>query len=227
MLWRPIRETDEELIVHLNLAPNASREQEALGWLDASELERRSRFVNPQSRRQFTLCRSALRAILCRKLGCDNEDLAFTVSSFGKPLAIVAGEPARIAFNVSHGGRHGLIAMAPGGRIGVDVEERSPDRNLKAYSDLLFTPRERIELERTEGSAKVELFYRLWTIKEALVKAAGDGLSMDTAGFEIPPALIRGDTTAEFSFPETPSIRWRIENIGNEQFAAAVARELD
>ncbi len=226
MLWRPIRETEEELIVHLDLGPHASREREALGWLDESELERRSRFLHAQSRRQFTLCRGMLRSILCRKLGCGNEALSFTVSKFGKPIAMVDGVPAPIAFNVSHGGYHGLIAMAPKGRIGVDVEERSLDRNLEAYVDVLFTPNERTELEQAEGGAKVKLFYCLWTIKEALVKAAGEGLSMDPAGFEIPSALIRGDTAAEFSFPETPSIRWRVENIGNEQFAAAVAREL-
>ena len=105
------------------------------------------------------------------------------------------------------------------------MEERSTRRELDGYIRLLFAPQERAELEEANGDGKVELFYRLWTLKEALIKAVGAGLSLDTAKFEIPPAMVRGAPVSPFSFPETPSVRWRLDYIGDIRFAAAIARE--
>ena len=221
----PIHETDDAAVVHVDLTPDGPRERAALGWLDARERSRRDRFLYPRPRREFTLCRAALRSLLCRELGCPNAELSFGTAKFGKPFARVGGIPAPVAFNVSHSGRHGLIALAPEGRIGVDVEERSTKRNLDGYIRLLFAPEERTALETSRGRERVELFYRLWTLKEAAIKAAGAGLSIDPASFGIPPGMIRGERTGVFSFPQTPEVRWRLENIGNDRFAAAIARE--
>ncbi|MYB15274.1 MAG: 4'-phosphopantetheinyl transferase superfamily protein [Rhodospirillaceae bacterium] len=224
-LWRPLHETDGATVFHVDLTPDAPRETEALGWLDAAERSRRDRFLYPRPRREFTLCRAALRSLLCRELGCCNAELSFETAKFGKPFALVGGVPVPAAFNVSHSGPHGLIALAPRGRIGVDVEERSTKRSLDDYIRLLFAPEERAELEKSRGRGRVELFYRLWTLKEAAIKAVGAGLSIDPATFEIPPGLVRGERTGVFSFPDTPEVRWRLENIGNARFAAAIARE--
>jgi len=224
-LWRPFRKVDDASIFHVDLTADNSREAEALDWLDEAEQSRRRRFLYPRPRREFTLCRAALRSLLCRELGCNNGDLSFEKARFGKPFARICGVPAGAAFNVSHSGRHGLIALAAEGRIGVDVEERSTRRNLDGYIRHLFALEERAELEKASGDGKVELFYRLWTLKEALVKAVGAGLSLDTTKFEIPPAMVRGAPMSLFSFPDSPSVRWRLENIGDIRFAAAIARE--
>ncbi len=224
-LWRPLRQTDDATVVHVDLTPDARRETSALDWLDAAERSRLDRFLYPRPRREYTLCRAALRSLLCRELGCSNAELSFETAKFGKPFARVGGVPAPAAFNVSHSGQHGLIALALEGRIGVDVEERSTKRNLDGYIRLLFAPEERAALEKSRGRGRVELFYRLWTLKEAAIKAVGAGLSIDPAGFEIPPGVVRGEKTGLFSFPETPEVQWRLENIGNARFAAAIAWE--
>ena len=196
-----------------------------MDWLDEAERSRQRRFVHPRPGREFTLCRAALRSLLCRELGCGNDDLSFGMSKFGKPFARVNGVAAPISFNVSHSGRHGLIALAPKGRIGVDVEERSTNRNLDVCIRLLFAPEERAEFEDVGAQHKVEQFYRLWTLKEALVKAVGAGLSIDTAKFEVPLAMVRGVKTGMFRFPDSPAVAWDLESIGNATFAAALAHE--
>ena len=109
---------------------------------------------------------------------------------------------------MSHSGRHGLIALAREGRIGVDVEDRAAKRDLDGYIRLLFAPGERDALEAASGSRKVVLFYSLWTMKEALIKAVGAGLSMDTAKFEIPPAMVRGERRGVFRFGDSPDVTW-------------------
>lgn len=150
---------------------------------------------------------------------------------------MVGGVPSPVGFSVSHSGGHGLIALVPHGRVGVDVEERTPRRNLNDDIRLLFAPRERAELEAADGDRKTDLFYRLWTLKEAVLKASGLGLGLDTAGFEIPRALYRGAPEGEaapqlrercpdFRLPDAPGVAWRLETLEDVRFAAALAREL-
>lgn len=229
-MWRRFHESGDTVVVHVDLQPDADRETEALAWLDEAEHGRRDRFLRDQPRREFTLCRAALRALLCKRLACGNTELSFETSEHGKPLALVDGVPALADFSVSHSGSHGLIAFVPEGRIGVDVEERSARRDLAGDIRVLFAPEERAALGAAEGDQRIDLFYTLWTLKEALVKATGTGLSLDTAAFELPPALYRnacGHTThCEFRHPVVPDAAWRLETLSNSRFAAALAREL-
>ncbi len=225
--WRPFRKTGNATVVHVNLMPHAVREADALAWLNEEERARRQRYRHDGPRRRFAQCRAALRAILCSQLDCTNEQLGFAAFDHGKPYAVVQGRPAPISFNVSHSGEHGLIAFAEQGRLGVDVEERSAQRNLDGLIRTVLGPAEQAELEMACGNHKLHLFFNLWTIKEALIKALGTGLSLDMSRFEVPSAMRRGETTSMFQFPHLPTFRWRLENLGNEHFAAALAHELD
>ena len=176
-------------------------------------------------RHRFTLCRAALRSVLCRELDCRNEHLAFRTSKHGKPYAIVRGRRAPISFNVSHSGAHGLIALAPGGQVGIDVEERVPHRNLDELIDAVFGPNEKHELSAASSRDRLHLFFRLWTMKEALSKAHGMGLSLDVSRFEIPQDMRAGATSGSVRFADMPVAGWRLEDIGTDRFAAAVAYE--
>ena len=225
-LSRRFHETDDATVVYVDLTVDASREAEALDWLDGSGAVAPAPLpVSEALAGNLPSAVPALRSLLCARLGCRNADLSFGASKFGKPFARVGGVAVSVAFNVSHSGRHGLIALAREGRIGVDVEERMAKRDLDGFIRLLFAPGEREALEAAGGSRKVDLFYSLWTMKEALIKAVGAGLSMDTAKFEIPPAMVRGERRGVFRFGDTPAVTWRLQNIGNPEFAAAIAHE--
>ena len=214
-------------MVHVDLVPHPAREREALGWLDEDERSRRDRFRHDGRLREYTLCRAALRAILCARLDCVNDELSFRESERGKPGALLRGDPAPVSFSVSHSGRHGLLAFARDGRLGVDVEERVARKDLASLMAAVLTPEERTEIESATAGQRLGRFYGLWTVKEALLKALGTGLQLDMAGFEVPPAMRRGVVTAVFRFPHLPAVTWRVENLGNEHFAAAVAHERD
>ena len=225
--WGPIGLAGGVDVVHVDLSPNQAREDEALGFLDEWERSRRARFTGPGPQRRFTLCRAALRSLLCSELGCRNDDLAFGVSYYEKPFAIVRGKPHPIGFNISHSGSHGLIGIASGGRVGVDVEEVDTGRKLELLTDTAFTPAEQSELDSVEETERHRLFFRLWTIKEALIKGVGMGLALGMATFEVPVAMRRGVSSAAFSFPQAPSVYWRLESIDNKDYCAAIAHEPD
>ncbi len=225
--WRPFKKIDDIEISHVDLTPEIEFEAEAFEWLNAEERVRWERFLFPGPKRRFALCRSALRRLLCERLRCTNDDLTFAEMEFGKPYAIVQGKPASISFNVSHSGGHGLIAVAAEGRIGVDVEERVSNRHLDLLVDTVLGPNERNEIGSLSGGQKLSMFFNLWTVKEALIKALGAGISLDTSKFEVPSAMRKGAKRSVFKFPHLSDVRWQLEDLSTDEFAAAIAYELE
>ena len=224
--WSAFRTVGAPHVLHVDLTPHAKNEAAAAALLDDDELRRADRFLYPGPRRRFVLLRAALRSLLRDRLGCDNDALSFRAAEHGKPYALVRGEPASVQFNVSDSGVHGLIAIAAAGRLGIDVEVRSDKRDLDGLIDTVFGPDERAVVAATAGAQKVESFYRIWTVKEALIKALGTGLYLDVSTFQAPAAMLRGATAAEFRFPHLPDVAWWVEDLGAGDFAAAIAHEM-
>lgn len=225
--WHPLGNAGDATVFHVDLKPHGPRESDAYKSLDEDETARWHRFRHPRPQRQFALCRAALRSVLCERLGCANEDLRFVALDHGKPGAFVGGAPVPTSFNVSHSGEHGLLALAPHGRLGVDVEERNLRHDPDGHIRKVFAPSEQEALAAARGAHKTRMFFRLWTLKEAVIKALGTGFSLDTSTFEIPSSMYRrGARRASFRLPRLPQVRWLLEDLGNTDFAAAVALEL-
>lgn len=77
-------------------------------------------------------------------------------------------------FNLSHSGEWLVLALTDRGRVGVDVQQiRDVDLGV---ARICFTPEERKALALVPGDELRTLFFRIWTLKEALAKATGLGL---------------------------------------------------
>ena len=223
--WRPFRTVDDIGVLHVDLTPDPGREEAAMACLDQEDLSRFRKYWHPAPRRRFVLCRAALRSVVSSQLGCRNEQLAFEVDTYEKPFAVVQGTPAPISFNVSHSGNHGLIAYAPQGRLGIDVEERVLRGDMDGLIETVFGPDERSDLAAAQADRKLHLFFSFWTMKEALIKALGMGLYTDISAFQVPSEMRYGRTTGTFRFPGETTDLWKLENLSNEYFAAAIAYE--
>ena len=224
--WSPFRKVGAAEVLHVELMPHSENETAASTLLSHGEHRRADRFLYPGPRRRYILLRAALRSLLCDRLGCSNDALSFKREKQGKPYAVVNGTPASIQFNVSDSGMHGLIAIAPAGSVGIDVEERSVNRDLDGLAEMVFDAEEQASVTAAVGEQKVERFYKLWTAKEALVKALGTGLYLDVSTFQAPLELLRGSAGAEFRFPHLPEVAWWVEDLGTSEFAAALAHEM-
>lgn len=74
-------------------------------------------------------------------------------------------------YSLSHSAGHAALLIAPTGmRVGVDLEALRP-RDVMRIARFAFHEQEVDALEATVDSARTELFYVLWTLKEALGKA--------------------------------------------------------
>ncbi len=205
---------------HLELEGNA---QEASRWLDPSELERLARIRTAAGRRQFLFGRAGLRRLLCRRLDCPPDRLRLEGGPAEKPRALMEGRPSSLGLGVSHSGRHALIALGWGKELGVDLEERRPRRRLEALIGRSLRGGERRLLLRAAGAERLRLFYRCWTLKEALLKARGSGLSLPPSSFELPGGILAGSPEGILRLPGETGPGWRLRDLGEPRFAAALA----
>ncbi|HMQ59802.1 MAG TPA: 4'-phosphopantetheinyl transferase superfamily protein [Flavilitoribacter sp.] len=82
--------------------------------------------------------------------------------------------PGNIDFNLSHAGDLIVCAASPHTRLGIDVEQiKSVD--LDSFS-LVLTPNQQQTIQTADNP--LDAFFRLWTLKESVVKANGKGLSI-------------------------------------------------
>lgn len=79
--------------------------------------------------------------------------------------------------NWSHSGERLLVALAPAGRVGVDLERLRPRPRALELARRFFSATEADALATLPAAARESAFVRLWCAKEAVLKAHGHGLS--------------------------------------------------
>ncbi|MEQ1649258.1 MAG: 4'-phosphopantetheinyl transferase superfamily protein [Hyphomicrobiaceae bacterium] len=165
-----------------SLAANDAAHDRLSTFLDTAELARASRFMSETHQRQFRIAHGRLREILAAYVSVPPDQLRFDLGSHGKPELTVSTTSAPF-FNLSHTGALAALAVSPTHPLGVDIEaERDVTDNLAER----YFAREEIEALALMPEAEARAaFFRCWTRKEAVVKAAGDGLSMPLTSFVV------------------------------------------
>ena len=159
--------------------------------LDETERARAARFVFGRNRVEYTAAHVLLRRALAAATGHAATAFHFEAGDHGKPTAWVGGTPAGVHFNLSH--TKGLVAVAVAPfEHGLDVEPIDRTVSL-AIAHHYFCPEEIAWLNALPTARQTEGFLRLWTLKEAFIKATGLGLSqgLDTFWFDVFPPSIR------------------------------------
>lgn len=127
-------------------------------------------------RRRFVLGRGLMRQALGSCLGCSPEHVALTIPASGKPALDPRAGDADLQFNLSHSGDRVVLAIAVGTPVGVDVEELAERRMQREIAEKHYHPNELALLDAATGDDKATVFCRCWTLKEAVIKAIGEGL---------------------------------------------------
>ncbi len=136
------------------------------------ELERAQRLPDDRARGRWVASRAFLRRTLAPEVGADPGDLELKVSEAGKPF--LDGGPW---FSLSHSGDHALLAVSAGAPVGADLERVREGLAEAPSAERYFSEPERTELQSLEGSQRVQRFFQLWTLKEAYLKATGEGVA--------------------------------------------------
>jgi 4'-phosphopantetheinyl transferase len=186
------------------------------GVLTSEEHQRAGRFHFDADRNRFITGRGGLRWILSLYCGIPPEALTFETGPQGKPA--LPRHPT-LSFNLSHSGEYVLIGVTTGADCGVDIEWKRPGANEEGIAQRFFCPREVEWLKRTKDG-----FLRLWTAKEAIIKAVGGGLSIPLTDVDVTDVVEGTAFAMKLETSGLPArMLWLQELELVEGYAAAVA----
>lgn len=151
--------------------------------LSRAEWQRAQRLRHHADVVRAVATRAALRRLLSAHTGIAPEKLVFTQNAYGKPALENADGPA---FNVSHSGHVALIALAPGGSVGVDIERCRPEAELAPLHGLVLSPSE----QRDHIRGATLPFMERWVVKEAVLKTLGLGIADYLQALSVSPAAV-------------------------------------
>lgn len=166
--------------------------------LSPEEIARAERLRQGRHRRRHIVAHARLRTVLGALVGLAPADLRFTYGPHGKPHL-----PGGPAFSLSHSGDRFVLAIARGGRVGIDVEVQRPVPRMERLVETRFSPGEVRHMQELPTGDREAAFFRIWTLKEAWLKALGTGLATRLASFTVDPrpdrphALVSVDDEAE------------------------------
>jgi 4'-phosphopantetheinyl transferase len=172
--------------------------------LSAAERGRAHRFVDALHQRRFAASRVGLRRILGAHMSVDPAAIEFAENAFGKPH--ILGHPL-LNFSLSHSGDQAALAIREGSPVGIDIEHvRALEHRDIALRYFRANEAAWIERRPTEEEQR-RAFFQTWTLKEAMAKAVGKGMSLSFSDFEVsaadaPPRVI--------VVPPGASDRWRL-----------------
>ena len=151
--------------------------------LSSDERFRMQRFRFEKDRVRYGVSHAILRILLGRYLGVQPSSIFFDQNEFGKPSLAKDLMASKLTFNLSHTNGIGVLAVAVGLTIGVDIEEVRPVEygTVERY----FSTQEQSSLAALTGADWLEGFYNCWTRKEAILKAEGLGLNVRLDAFDV------------------------------------------
>lgn len=190
--------------------------------LTEDEVARADRFRFARDRRRFVVARGVLRTLLGRVLSVAPEKIGLQYESAGKP-ALAAGHGSDVQFNVAHSHEIALVALVRGTALGVDVEYMREVSDAQRIARRFFSAQEVTALLAAPTEQQQTAFFRIWTRKEAFIKATGKGLSQPLDAFNV---MTSAGQALEYVELDGTSTRWRLWDlaVGTGYRAALVVR---
>ena len=134
--------------------------------LSADEIIRSASFKNEKDSSVYIMSRALLRKLLGPYLKTAPQQIIISYSSNGKPYL---KDYPQIKFNISHSYGAFAIAISLDYEIGLDIEPQNRKFDYQKLKSFLYSDS---ELHMGE-----DMFLKVWTIKEAIMKAKGIGLT--------------------------------------------------
>lgn len=150
-------------IFKINISLYETIKTRYLSVLDQNEITKANRFKNEDDRKRYMIGKYFSRIILSSFLNLNPKDIYFSFTGNKKPY--IEG----VHFNISHSGRFTIIAISPK-PVGIDIEYINEKFDFSTLLNICFKESELNNIHNIVD------FYTLWTRKEAILKASGEGL---------------------------------------------------
>jgi 4'-phosphopantetheinyl transferase len=192
--------------------------------LDPEEVARADRYHFAVDRDSYTAAHALVRFMLSKATGLSTKAWRYVVGEFGKPALAADLASLNLHFSISHTNEMIACAIARD-EVGVDVErlQRTIDLSIVQH---FFAPEEVWLLNSVSPDQQVECFIRFWTLKEAFIKATGEGMGrpLDSFSFSLDPVHITFHHRRNKRSSHENEAKWRFwEWRPANEFAVALA----
>lgn len=218
-LWQQVyKRLDEDRLKKVKMLRNQRKKAESAGGgLLVQHLLHRVDYEKnePGQSTAFSMERYTLSEILL-KLG-EPIPVRYTYGAKGKPYLQTEEKLPNVFFNLSHSEDYVICAVS-GREVGADIQKMRTERT-KRLADRFFSEKEGQLLQHSGGSEqRLELFYRLWTRKEAYGKLTGEGItaSIDKDFSDLAADWMRDLIWEEFDILSGYKIACCVRRQGNE-----------
>lgn len=156
-------------------------------WLSAGEQERIRHYRQGSDRDARLAAWGLARRLIAHATGADAARLEVVREASGRPRLAGAEAPD---FNISHASGWVAVGLARRGRIGVDAEGPRPCAVWDEIAADVIAPGTLEAWRRLPPDQRAAVGLRLWCVKEAVLKASGEGLPGDPRSVEVPVELL-------------------------------------
>ena len=167
--------------------------------LNDEERQRMARLHFQGDRDRFLASRGLLRHILASYVDASPGRIRFGYAPRGKPFLL---EHPDLRFNLSHAADLLVVAVAAGRELGVDVEQVFSEAVMSEVSGVVLSDPELATLEGLDPGERRDWFVRLWTRKEAYIKADGQGMALRLDHIDVTTrpgrVQVRGETPEDW-----------------------------
>ncbi|GAP15605.1 phosphopantetheinyl transferase [Longilinea arvoryzae] len=155
-------------------------------FLSAAELERLAGMRFPRRRAEWLLGRWTAKKLL-RKVHSvlarlPLKDWSVANAANGQPFACLDGVRLAGCLSISHRSGRATCAWTPASDVGLGIDLEQVEPRTEAFVRDYFTPAEQALVAGEQRQRDTVL---VWSAKEAMLKALGQGLRMDTRAVEI------------------------------------------
>lgn len=171
----------ERPVVDVYWARSGQDYSNAVELLSIKERDRYRRFLCSVSADSFLAGRLLLRSVVAERHGCSPKKVRLESSSGGKLFA----PDTSLEFSLSRTGPWVALAITSRYPVGLDVEGLGMHAGQSSVEPLVLSPSEQQSVSAYSGEARTRAFTRIWTRKEAVLKATGQGLCSGLAELEV------------------------------------------
>ena len=162
-----------------------------------------------------------LRMLLGIYLKSDCKQISFNYNLHDKPYLF---NNDVIKFNLSHSKDLILFGFTQQQELGVDLEYSGENLEFDEIANIFFHKNECYLLNEANSFRKKEVFFDIWVIKEAIIKAIGLGLNYNIANIEVSVTKNGGYQIRAISDTALNLSEWNLYLLEiNPDYAAAIA----
>lgn len=139
------------------------------------------RYKNKQAQKNALIARASCRLVVSQYNNIATLSQQFYRDKHGKPHLL--DNQLNLQFNLSHNADAVVIAVSINDPVGCDIESAQRRVSIDTISKRYFAPIEHQQLQDMSEADKQVHFFKIWTLKEAFVKATGRGISLGLETF--------------------------------------------